>query len=66
MVSGIPHVGITQNEHFLSCYSVLLGVRYIINLFRYLLYLIYFYINYKSHNHALKQRRIKIKERNEK
>jgi hypothetical protein len=28
MVSGIPPVGITQNERFLSCDTVLLGVRY--------------------------------------
>jgi hypothetical protein len=27
MVSGIPPVGITQNERFLSCDAVLLGVR---------------------------------------
>jgi hypothetical protein len=30
MVSGILPVGITQNERFLSCDTVLLGVRYII------------------------------------
>jgi hypothetical protein len=28
MVSDIPPVGITQNERFLSCNSVPLGVRY--------------------------------------
>jgi hypothetical protein len=28
MVSGIPPVGITQNEHLLSCDTVLLGVQY--------------------------------------
>jgi hypothetical protein len=27
MVSGVPPVGITQNERFLSCGTVLLGVR---------------------------------------
>jgi hypothetical protein len=27
MVSGIPPVGITQNERFLSCDTLLLGVR---------------------------------------
>jgi hypothetical protein len=29
MVSGVPPVGITQNERFLSHDTVLLGVRYI-------------------------------------
>jgi hypothetical protein len=29
MVPGIPPVGINQNERFLSCDSVLLGVRYV-------------------------------------
>jgi hypothetical protein len=29
MVSGIPAVGITQNKRFLSCDTVLIGVRYI-------------------------------------
>jgi hypothetical protein len=29
MVSGILPVGITQNEHFLSCDTFLLGLRYI-------------------------------------
>jgi hypothetical protein len=29
MVSSIPPVGITQNEHFLNCDTVLLEVRYI-------------------------------------
>jgi hypothetical protein len=29
MVSGIPPVGITQNDNFLSCDTVLLGVRYV-------------------------------------
>jgi hypothetical protein len=29
MVSDIPSVGITQNERFLSCDTVLLGVRYV-------------------------------------
>jgi hypothetical protein len=29
MVSGIPPVGITQNERFFSCDAVLLGVRYV-------------------------------------
>jgi hypothetical protein len=28
MISGIPPVGITQNKRFLSCDTVLLGVRY--------------------------------------
>jgi hypothetical protein len=28
MVSSIPPVGITQNEHFFSCDTVLLWVRY--------------------------------------
>jgi hypothetical protein len=28
MVPGIPPVGITQNERFLSCDTVLLEVRY--------------------------------------
>jgi hypothetical protein len=28
MVSGLPPVGITQNERFFSCDTVLLGVRY--------------------------------------
>jgi hypothetical protein len=28
MVSGIPPVGIAQNERFLSCDTVLLGVRF--------------------------------------
>jgi hypothetical protein len=28
MVSGIPPVGITQNERFLSCDTILLRVRY--------------------------------------
>jgi hypothetical protein len=28
MFSGIPPMGITQNERFLSCDAVLLGVRY--------------------------------------
>jgi hypothetical protein len=27
MVSGIPPVGITQNERFLSCDTVILGLR---------------------------------------
>jgi hypothetical protein len=30
MVSGIPPVDITQNEPFLSCDTVLLGVRFLI------------------------------------
>jgi hypothetical protein len=30
MVSGIPPVGMTQNEHFLSCDTVLLGVQCIL------------------------------------
>ena len=29
MVSGIPPVGIIQNERFLSCDTVLLGVRFV-------------------------------------
>jgi hypothetical protein len=29
MVSGIPPVGITQNERFLSCDTVLLGARHV-------------------------------------
>jgi hypothetical protein len=29
MVSGIPIVGITQNERFLSCDIVLLGLRFV-------------------------------------
>jgi hypothetical protein len=29
MVSGIPPVGITQNELFLNCDTVLIGVRHI-------------------------------------
>ena len=29
MVSGIPSVGITRNECFLSCDTVLRGVRYV-------------------------------------
>jgi hypothetical protein len=29
MVSGIPPVGITQNELFLGCDTVLVGVRYV-------------------------------------
>ena len=29
MVSGIPPVGINQNERFLSCDTLLLGVRYV-------------------------------------
>jgi hypothetical protein len=29
MASGVPPVGITQNERFLSCDTVLLGVRYL-------------------------------------
>jgi len=28
MVSGLPPVGITQNERFFSCDTILLGVRY--------------------------------------
>jgi hypothetical protein len=30
MVSGIPPVGITQNDRFLSCDTVLLEVRYVL------------------------------------
>jgi hypothetical protein len=30
MVSGIPPVGITQNERFLSCDTFLLGVQYVL------------------------------------
>ena len=29
MVSDVPSVGITQNERFLSCDAVLLGVQYV-------------------------------------
>jgi hypothetical protein len=29
MVSGIPPVGITQNQRFSSCDTILLGVRYV-------------------------------------
>jgi hypothetical protein len=29
MVSGIPPLGITQNERFLSCDTILLGVCYV-------------------------------------
>jgi hypothetical protein len=32
MVSGIPPVGITKNEHFLSCDTVHVGVRYVCGL----------------------------------
>jgi hypothetical protein len=31
-VSDIPTVGVTQNERFLSCETVLLGVRYLATL----------------------------------
>jgi hypothetical protein len=30
MVSSIPPVGITQNERFLSCDTVLIGVRFVV------------------------------------
>jgi hypothetical protein len=40
MVSGIPIIGIIQNERFLSCEIFLLGVRYVL--------LIYIYIYHSS------------------
>jgi hypothetical protein len=40
MVSGIPPVGITQNEGFLSCDRVLIGV-----LFLFCLVLFHFYVS---------------------